>query len=483
MTFVINGDGVGPHRARAAPPGCPTCASPATSPTSGSARCSPPATSTSCRCAPGSATSACRPRRTRSSPPAARSSPSIDLDSEVPRLLAARRRRRRRPARRPGSVRPALAAVARRSGPRGGDGRCRAAVGRAGRLAGGRRRGVRPPAGGWRPAGPGRSRRALTSPIASPSWHDRRRPRRPPSWRKRARARKVRFQGGTVFPAVIAAVLVLGFATDRLQPPVAGPRPTARRRPSTTTGTPRTASTCATRWPSWYQLRETRTSETPRGTSSVSNPSTRPHRRAQPRRRRHALAPVHGRAIGKNAELGVFLDTYDVELTARARLPRGPADPDAIGRLGCAGVRRRALRGRRDAVQRRGRRAARAGVGQLHRHRRRHTYIANMDEIHIDTTTMVFGIYFSPTTSRSRCRPGPPAPASSAVDRPGQHRAGGDPQCRAATPVPRRPRRVRRALDPRQRGDDARCHGGERSTHHAGETPGDDTGHRHARSG
>ena len=104
VTFLINGDGAARPSSSAAPPGCPTCASPGSSPRTGSSSCWPPVTSTPCRCGAGwrgqrAVEDVLDPRRR---------SPGRRRHRRRHRGAAdARRvgRRHRRPARRPGPLR------------------------------------------------------------------------------------------------------------------------------------------------------------------------------------------------------------------------------------------------------------------------------------------------------------------------------------------------------------------------------------------
>ena len=183
---------------------------------------------------------------------------------------------------------------------------------------------------------------------------------------QRARARRSASRAARCSRSIVAIVVVLGLALIVYARQSRPGRRRVARRPSATTGTPRTASTSATRG---CQLTATRKRARP-AEPSTRQRRVRPHRHPQPRRRRHPLPPVHPAAVGKRAKLGVFLDVYDVELTRRqARVPRGPAAPlpeqprTARRRRARRSAHRRRGRGRRDQGRR---------VGQLHRHRRRH---------------------------------------------------------------------------------------------------------------
>ena len=63
---------------------------------------------------------------------------------------------------------------------------------------------------------------------------------------QKGKGKKVRFQGGTLFPLVVTAILVIGMGTIVYARQTPARRPTRPRRRSTTTGTPPTASSSAT---------------------------------------------------------------------------------------------------------------------------------------------------------------------------------------------------------------------------------------------
>ena len=172
----------------------------------------------------------------------------------------------------------------------------------------------------------------------------------------------MRFQGGTLFPMVVAIVVVLGLAL------VVYAR---QSRPAADASAPQLSDhwhhaygfyLCDT----WFQL--SGDAEEPGTDDFAAYQRSGIHSHDDGLMHWH---PFTSASVGANATLGVFLDTYGVELTNRqADVPREPACGAAVP----AGDRR--VRGRRDHLRhrrnRRGRRAQGRRVGQLHRHRRRH---------------------------------------------------------------------------------------------------------------
>ena len=122
--------------------------------------------------------------------------------------------------------------------------------------------------------------------------------------------------------------------------------------------------------------------------------------------------PYNSRGVGKNAVLGVFLDTYDVELErrshhvpdgARTHLAGAERSLEYIeGETKCDGEDAEVTVKAWDSF-------TDTDGGSR--------YIANMDNIHIDNDGMVFAIYFTPTTRRRSCRRGPRScPQLGAID-------------------------------------------------------------------
>ena len=272
---------------------------------------------------------------------------AIDEDTEVPRLLEASGAGIAVPPRRPGSVRRRRPTPRRRSPARRPDGPRGAEVGG--------RRGL---------AGSGGDQLRVVDQDAP----RRRRPRAhrhdPPvashprgflivdkkaaKLAKKGKGKKVRFQGGTLFPMVILGILVFGLATivyARDQPAggrrlaADGPRPLARR-----------LRLLAVRRAGVRQAhRRSRGGGQQRPAAEHGLPA---HRGAQPRRRRHPLARLdvgsgrherHARAVPRQ-----------LRRRARRRLADVPGEPGRQGvRRGRDGVPRR--RGRRARPSRSGR--------------------------------------------------------------------------------------------------------------------------------
>jgi hypothetical protein len=218
---------------------------------------------------------------------------------------------------------------------------------------------------------------------------------------QKGKGRKVRFQGGTVFPAAVAITLILGFAlivySRQTLPEADSSPPTINDHWHAAYG----FYLCDT----WYKL-----AGNLEGTNSAGQPlfpefvRTGVHSHDDGVMHWH---PFTAAATGKNAVLGVFLDTYDVELTNDTlKFPAnnvlGFTDEYKEGETKCNGedaelsVRVWGSYTDTDAGSR---------------------YIANMDRIHIDNNGMVFGIYFTP---KDADQPMPPwsseLPALGAVD-------------------------------------------------------------------
>jgi hypothetical protein len=218
---------------------------------------------------------------------------------------------------------------------------------------------------------------------------------------QKGKGRKVRFQGGTVFPAAVAITLILGFAlivySRQTLPEADSSPPTINDHWHAAYG----FYLCDT----WYKL-----AGNLEGTNSAGQPlfpefvRTGVHSHDDGVMHWH---PFTAAATGKNAVLGVFLDTYDVELTNDTlKFPAnnvlGFTDEYKEGDTKCDGedaelsVRVWDSYTDTDAGSR---------------------YIANMDRIHIDHNGMVFGIYFTP---KDADQPMPPwsseLPALGAVD-------------------------------------------------------------------
>ena len=131
----------------------------------------------------------------------------------------------------------------------------------------------------------------------------------------RGKGKKVRFQGGTVFPAVVAVVVVVMLVLvvyARASRPTDG----AGRRASATTGMPRTGSTSATS--SSRKLlgnKEEQSVDQSTGQTQLTNRHFRLYGIHSHDDGVVHYHPYSGRATGTRARLGVFLDAYDVKLS------------------------------------------------------------------------------------------------------------------------------------------------------------------------
>jgi hypothetical protein len=197
---------------------------------------------------------------------------------------------------------------------------------------------------------------------------------------QKGKGRKVRFQGGTVFPAAVAITLILGFAlivySRQTLPEADASPPTINDHWHAAYG----FYLCDT----WYQLQGNLEERTASGQfANQEFLRTGIHSHDDGVMHWH---PYTSAAVGENAVLGVFLDTYDVELTNDSlKFPDnnilGPSQEYIEGETKCDGedaelsVRAWGNFTDTDAGKR---------------------YIANMDRVHIDNDGMVFGIYFTP---------------------------------------------------------------------------------------
>ncbi len=199
---------------------------------------------------------------------------------------------------------------------------------------------------------------------------------------QKGKGRKVRFQGGTVFPAAVAITLILGLAlivwSRQTLPAADSSPPTIEDHWHAAYG----FYLCDT----WYELQGNLEEVTASGQfANQEFLRTGVHSHDDGVIHWH---PFGSPAVGENAVLGVFLDTYDVELTNDSlKFPDnnllGPSEDGEYieGETQCNGedaelsVRAWGSFTDTDAGKR---------------------YIANMDRVHIDNDGMVFGIYFTP---------------------------------------------------------------------------------------
>lgn len=208
---------------------------------------------------------------------------------------------------------------------------------------------------------------------------------------QKGQGQKIRFQGGTIFPIAVAATLILGLAlivyARQSLPAADSSRPTINDHWHAAYG----LYLCD----SWYQLEGDLEERDSQGQFVNTNfLRTGIHSHNDGVIHWHPYTSV---AVGRNATLGVFLDTYDVELdndslkfsstSALMSNPNFPAqnfDPleeYVEGETQCDGedaelsVKAWETFTDTDGGTR---------------------YIANMDEVHVDDDSMVFGIYFTP---------------------------------------------------------------------------------------
>ncbi len=197
---------------------------------------------------------------------------------------------------------------------------------------------------------------------------------------QKGKGRKVRFQGGTVFPAAVAITLILGFAlivySRQTLPEADSTPPTANDHWHAAYG----FFLCDT----WYKL-----SGNLEDTNSAGQPSFPRYVRTGVHSHDDGVMhwhPFTSAATGKNAVLGVFLDNYEVELTNDTlTFPEknvlGFSDEYKEGDTKCDGEDAELSVKVWDSY-------TDTDAGSR--------YIANMDRIHIDHDGMVFGIYFTP---------------------------------------------------------------------------------------
>lgn len=196
---------------------------------------------------------------------------------------------------------------------------------------------------------------------------------------QKGKGRRVRFQGGTVFPAAVAITLILGLAlivySRQTLPAADDTPPTVNDHWHAAYG----FYLCDT----WYQLEGNLEELTASGQLANQNfLRTGIHSHDDGVIHWH---PYTSRGVGKNAVLGVFLDTYEVELTNESlKFPDdnilGPSQEYVEGETKCDGE---------DAEL-----SVRAW-GNFTDTDGGKRYIANMDRIHVDNDGMVFGIYFT----------------------------------------------------------------------------------------
>lgn len=213
---------------------------------------------------------------------------------------------------------------------------------------------------------------------------------------QKGKGKRVRFQGGTLFPLIVAITLIVGTVVivyaRQTQPAADSSPPTINDHWHAAYG----FFLCDT----WYQLQGNLEEQNSQGQLVNTNfLRTGIHSHDDGVIHWHPYTSV---GVGKRAKLGVFLDTYDVELeddrlsfpdnqpvNAETRIPASQTEwvegeTQCDGEDGELSVKAWDLYTDTDEGT---------------------TYIANMDQIHVDNQNMVFGIYFVP---RGADRPMPP---------------------------------------------------------------------------
>lgn len=213
---------------------------------------------------------------------------------------------------------------------------------------------------------------------------------------QKGKGKRVRFQGGTLFPLVVAITLIVGLALIVYSRQT---RPAADSSPPTVNDHWHAAYgffLCDT----WYELQGNLEQTNSQGQLTNTNfLRTGIHSHDDGVIHWHPYTSV---AVGKRAKLKVFLDTYDVRLEDdrlvfpenqpvewQSRVPASQTEW-VEGETQCDGE---------DAE------LSVKAWGLFTDTDDGTTYIANMDQVHIDNNNMVFGIYFVP---RGADRPMPP---------------------------------------------------------------------------
>jgi hypothetical protein len=230
---------------------------------------------------------------------------------------------------------------------------------------------------------------------------------------QKGKGRQVRFQGGTVFPAAVALTLILGVALIAY----------ARQ---TLPGADDSPPTINDHWHAaygfylcdgWVQLNGNLEERDANGQFLNQNfLRTGIHSHDDGVIHWH---PYTSRAVGKNAVLGVFLETYEVAITDDAlRFPSATAvGPNAdYGTTGPTELLQEYVEGETKCNGEDAELSVKAwgGIDETDSGSR---YIANMDRIRLDDDGMVFAIYFTPKDTAQVMPPwAQDLPALGAVD-------------------------------------------------------------------
>ena len=211
---------------------------------------------------------------------------------------------------------------------------------------------------------------------------------------QKGKGKRVRFQGGTLFPMVVAITLILGLAlivySRQTQPAADSSPPTINDHWHAAYG----FFLCDT----WYELAGDLEETNSQGQLVNTNfLRTGIHSHDDGVIHWHPYTSV---AVGKRAKLKVFLDTYDVRLEDD-RLVFPDNQPVANG---VPAAQREWIEGETQCDGEDAELSVKAW-GLFTDTDDGTTYIANMDQVHLDNNNMVFGIYFVP---RGADRPMPP---------------------------------------------------------------------------
>ena len=198
---------------------------------------------------------------------------------------------------------------------------------------------------------------------------------------QKGKGQKIRFQGGIVFPVAVAATLILGLAlivyARQSMPAADSSPPTINDHWHAAYG----FYICDT----WYQF-EGNLEETDSRGQFVNTNFLRTGIHSHDDGVIH-WHPYSAAAVGRRATFGVFLETYEVELTNDSlRFPPaqghiGFTDEYVEGETQCNGE---------DAEL-----AVKAWGSFSDNDSDGRRFIANMDEIHLDNDGMVFAVYFT----------------------------------------------------------------------------------------
>ncbi|HEY5663861.1 MAG TPA: hypothetical protein VIS05_07480 [Ilumatobacter sp.] len=209
---------------------------------------------------------------------------------------------------------------------------------------------------------------------------------------QKGKGQRIRFQGGTVFPITVAVTLILGLAlilyARQSMPADDSSPPTINDHWHAAHG----FNLCG----DWYQMRGNLEDRDSQG-QFINTKFLRTGVHSHDDGIIH-WHPYSGAAVGRRATFGVFLDTYDVQLTndsltfssIGAIVPNPGFPPSGGDPLLDTYVEGETTCGGEDAEL-----SVRAWSSFTDTDGGKR-YIANMDEIHLDNDAMVFAVYFLP---------------------------------------------------------------------------------------